>query len=81
MNCNRVDAKKLTPAPQEIKLLWFGKRENLPAVPENNRREQIAAARKKRNRATGRLIGIAAVSLLLNMVQAFIIYVLRVGLI
>lgn len=78
---NKVDANELRPAPQEIKLLWFGQRENLPAVPENNRREQIAAARKKRNRATGRLIGIAAVSLLLNMVQAFIIYVLRVGLI
>lgn len=64
---NKVDAEELRPAPQEIKLLWFGKR------------EQIAAARKKRNRATGRLIGIAAVSLLLNMVQAFIIYVQQAG--
>lgn len=48
----------------------------IPAVPKS---VDPAPIQQKRNTATRGLIGVTAVSLLLNAVQAVIIYVLQAG--
>ena len=66
----------ITLEPQEIKLIDPRRTSLVPAVP---RRIDPAPIRQKRNKAEKVLIGVTAASLLLNAVQAVIIYVMQVG--
>lgn len=61
--------------PQEIKLIDPRRTSLIPAVPKRD----PAPIRQKRNTAARGLIGVTAASLLLNAVQAVIIYVLQAG--
>ena len=70
------DVRELIPEPVEIKLI-NPRRTSL--MPASEPKRDPAPIRKKRNRA---IIGIeimAAVSLLLNVIQSVIIYVLQAG--
>ena len=73
MNYFKVDATELRPEPGEIQLLDLKRTRPIliPVDPE--------PIRKKRNRAARGLIGVTAASLLLNAVQAVIIYVQQAG--
>ena len=62
--------------PAEIKLIDPRRTSLVPAVP---RRIDPAPIRQKRNAAARGLIGVTAASLLLNAVQAVIIYILQAG--
>ena len=64
------------PEPAEIKLIDPRRTSLIPAVPKS---VDPAPIRQKRNTATRGLIGVTAASLLLNAVQAVIIYVLQAG--
>lgn len=66
----------ITLEPQEIKLIDPRRTSLVPAVP---RRIDPAPIRQKRNAAARGLIGVTAASLLLNAVQAVIIYILQAG--
>lgn len=69
------DMREAFPEPGE--LLVIPVERALPAVIP--KRKDPAPIRKKRNRAARGLIGVTAASLLLNAVQAVIIYVLQAG--
>lgn len=73
MNYFKVDATELRPEPVELKLLDL-KRTRPIMMPVDP-----APIRKKRNRAARGLMAVLAASLLLNAVQAVIIYVLQAG--
>lgn len=62
--------------PAEIKLIDPRRTSLVPAVPK---RVDPAPIQQKRNTAARGLIWVTAASLLLNAVQAVIIYVLQVG--
>ena len=62
--------------PAEIKLIDPRRTSLVPAVPK---RVDPAPIRKKRNRAVRGLMAALAASLLLNAVQAVIIYVQQAG--
>lgn len=64
------------PEPAEIKLIDPKRTSLVPAV---SKRINPAPIQQKRNRAARGLIGVTAASLLLNAVQAVIIYILQVG--
>ena len=64
------------PEPGELLVIPVGR--ELPAVA-NQFRERDRGIRKKRNPAAGVLMAALAASLLLNAVQAVIIYVLQAG--
>ena len=66
----------ITLKPQEIKLIDSRRTSLVPAVPKS---VDPAPIRQKRNTAARGLIGVTAASLLLNAVQAVIIYVLQAG--
>ena len=77
MNYFKVDATELRPEPAEIKLIDPRRTSLMPAVIP--KRKDPAPIRKKRNRAARGLLAVLAASLLLNVVQAVIIYVLQAG--
>ena len=69
--------QEITLKPQEIKLIDSRRTSLVPAdVPKS---VDPAPIRQKRNKAEKGLIGVTAASLLLNAVQAVIIYILQVG--
>lgn len=69
--------QEITLKPQEIKLINPRRTSLVPAtVPKT---VDPAPIRQKRNKAEKGLIGVTAASLLLNVVQAVIIYVLQAG--
>ena len=69
--------QEITFKPQEIKLIDPRRTSLVPAdVPKS---VDPAPIRQKRNKAEKGLIGVTAASLLLNAVQAVIIYVLQAG--
>ena len=71
------DMRELKPEPAEIKLIDPRRTSLVPAdVPKS---VDPAPIRQKRNKAEKGLIGVTAASLLLNMIQAVIIYVLQAG--
>ena len=76
MNYFKVDATELRPEPAEIKLIDPRRTSLVPAVPKL---VDPAPIQQKRNKAAEGLIGVTAASLLLNAVQAVIIYVLQAG--
>ena len=73
MNYFKVDATELRPEPAELQLIDL-KRTRPILIPVDP-----APIQQKRNTATRGLIGVTAASLLLNAVQAVIIYVLQAG--
>lgn len=68
--------QEITLEPQEIKLIDPRRTSLVPAVPKS---VDPAPIRRERNKAARGLIGVTAASLLLNAVQAVIIYVLQAG--
>ena len=65
------------PEPAEIKLIDPRRTSLIPAaVPKS---VDPAPIQQKRNKAARGLIGVTAASLLLNMIQTVIIYVLQAG--
>lgn len=69
--------QEITLEPAEIKLIDPRRTSLVPAtVPK---RINPAPIQQKRNTAARGLIGVTAASLLLNMIQAVIIYVLQAG--
>lgn len=69
--------QEITLEPVEIKLIDPRRTSLVPAtIPK---RINPAPIRKKRNKAARGLIGVTAVSLLLNVIQSVIIYVLQAG--
>ena len=69
--------QEITLKPQEIKLIDPRRTSLVPAdVPKS---VDPAPIRQKRNKEEKGLIGVTAASLLLNAVQAVIIYVLQAG--
>lgn len=73
MNYFKVDATELRPEPAELQLIDL-KRTRPILIPVDP-----APIQQKRNTAARGMIGVTAASLLLNAVQAVIIYVLQVG--
>ena len=73
MNYFKVDATELRPEPAELQLIDL-KRTRPILIPVDP-----APIQQKRNTAARGLIGVTAASLLLNAVQAVIIYILQVG--
>ena len=74
---NMSDMRELIPEPAEIKLINPRRTSLIPA--EKPKRVDPAPIRKKRNRAIRGIEITAVASLLLNVIQAVIIYVLQVG--
>lgn len=68
--------QEITLEPVEIKLIDPRRTSLVPAIPKT---VDPAPIQQKRNTAARGLIGVTAASLLLNAVQAVIIYVLQVG--
>ena len=68
--------QEITLEPQEIKLIDPRRTSLVPAVPKS---VDPAPIRRERNKAARGLIGVTAASLLLNAVQAVIIYILQAG--
>ena len=68
--------REMFPEPAEIKLIDSRRTSLVPAVPKS---VDPAPIRQKRNKAEKGLIGVTAASLLLNAVQAVIIYILQTG--
>lgn len=77
MNYFKVDATELRPEPAEIELIDPRRTSLIPA--KEPKRVDPAPMRKKRNKAIRGIEITAAASLLLNAVQAVIIYVLQAG--
>lgn len=68
--------QEITLEPVEIKLIDPRRTSLVPAV---SKRINPTPIRQKRNKAARGLIGVTAASLLLNAVQAVIIYILQAG--
>lgn len=69
--------QEITLKPQEIKLIDSRRTSLIPAeVPKS---VDPAPIQQKRNKAARGLIGVTAASLLLNVIQSVIIYVLQAG--
>ena len=69
--------QEITLEPVEIKLIDPRRTSLVPAVVQ--KRINPAPIRKKRNKAARGLIGVTAASLMLNAVQAVIIYIQQAG--
>lgn len=69
--------QEITLEPAEIKLIDPRRTSLVPA--EKSKTVDPAPIQQKRNTAARGLIGVTAASLLLNMIQAVIIYVLQAG--
>ena len=77
MDYFKVDAIELRPEPGELQLIDSRRTSLVPAtVPK---RINPAPIRRERNKAARGLIGVTAASLLLNVIQSVIIYVLQAG--
>lgn len=76
MDYFKVDATELRPEPVELQLIDLKRTSLVPAV---SKRINPAPIQQKRNRAIRGIEITAAASLLLNAVQAVIIYVLQAG--
>ena len=76
MDYFKVDATELRPEPAELQLIDPRRTSLVPAVPKL---VDPAPIQQKRNKAARGLIWVTAASLLLNAVQAVIIYVLQAG--
>ena len=69
--------REVFPEPAEIELIDSRRTSLIPAeVPKS---VDPAPIQQKRNKAARGLIGVTAASLLLNMIQTVIIYVLQAG--
>lgn len=68
--------REVFPEPAEIKLIDPRRTSLVPAVPKL---VDPAPIQQKRNKAARGLIGVTAASLLLNVIQSVIIYVLQAG--
>lgn len=68
--------QEITLEPAEIKLIDPRRTSLVPAVPKS---VDPAPIRRERSKAARGLIRVTAASLLLNMIQAVIIYVLQAG--
>ena len=68
--------REVFPEPGELQLIDPRRTSLVPAVPKS---VDPAPIQQKRNKAARGLIGVTAASLLLNAVQAVIIYVLQAG--
>lgn len=68
--------QEITLEPAEIKLIDPRRTSLVPAVPKS---VDPAPIRRERDKAARGLVGVTAASLLLNAVQAVIIYVLQAG--
>lgn len=71
------DTIELIPQPQEISLIPLERKAQ--RIIARGRHKIIRHKRERRDKARRWLIGIAAASLALNMVQSVIIYILQVG--
>lgn len=69
--------QEITLKPQEIKLIDPRRTSLVPADAPKS--VDPAPIQQKRNRAARGLIGVTTASLLLNMIQAVIIYILQAG--
>ena len=71
------DTMELIPQPQEISLipLHHAPRE----IIARGRHKRIRHKRSRRDKSARWLIGVAAASLVLNVIQAVIIYILQAG--
>ena len=67
---------ELHPEPQKLDLIPVERTSPIPALPKKVNPNPI---RKRRDWAARGLIGVTTASLLLNAVQAVIIYILQVG--
>lgn len=77
MDYFKVDATELRPEPAELQLIDL--KRTRPILAEAPKSADPASIQQKRNKAARGLIGVTAASLLLNAVQAVIIYVLQAG--
>ena len=77
MDYFKVDATELRPEPAELQLIDPRRTSLIPA--EKPKSADPAPIQQKRNKAARGLIGVTAASLLLNMIQTVIIYVLQAG--
>lgn len=68
--------REVFPEPGELQLIDSRRTSLVPAVPKS---VDPAPIRRERNKAARGLIGVTAASLLLNAVQAVIIYILQAG--
>lgn len=68
--------QEITLEPAEIKLIDPRRTSLVPAVPKS---VDPAPIRRERSKAARGLIGVIAASLLLNVIQSVIIYVLQAG--
>ena len=68
--------REVFPEPVEIKLIDSRRTSLVPAAPKL---VDPAPIQQERNKAARGLIGVTAASLLLNAVQAVVIYVLQAG--
>lgn len=76
MDYFKVDATELRPEPAELQLIDLKRTRPIPAAVS---KREPAPIRRERDKAARGLIGVTAASLLLNAVQAVIIYVLQAG--
>lgn len=68
--------REVFPEPGELQLIDSRRTSLVPAVPKS---VDPAPIQQERNKAARGLIGVTAASLLLNAVQAVIIYMLQAG--
>ena len=68
--------REVFPEPGELQLIDSRRTSLVPAVPKS---VDPAPIQQKRNAAARGLIGVTAASLLLNVIQSVIIYVLQAG--
>ena len=73
------DIRELEPEPDELKVLWFEHTSVVPTDYPQHRTDLIRHKRKKRNRAIYGIELVAMGSLILNMVQSVVIYILQAG--
>ena len=71
------DTMELIPQPQELSLIPLD--HTAREIIARGRHKRIRHKRERRNKARRWLIGVAAASLVLNMVQSVIIYILQAG--
>lgn len=73
----KVDATELRPEPAELQLIDL--KRTRPILAEAPKSTDPASIRRERDKAARGLVGVTAASLLLNAVQAVIIYILKAG--
>ena len=71
------DTMEIIPQPQELSLIPLD--HTAREIIARGRHKRIRHKRERRDKARRWLIGVAAASLVLNMVQSVIIYILQAG--